>query len=78
MRAPTPVVWPETRSVLEAHGIEILPVKLREGNGALSADAAGAEVLISGGTPLDENVFAQLRRARFVLRPYVGYDDIDI
>jgi D-3-phosphoglycerate dehydrogenase / 2-oxoglutarate reductase len=74
----SPVVWPETRSVLEGHGIAIDTVTLRDGNGALSADAAAAEVLISGGLALDADVFAQLRRARFVLRPYVGYDDIDV
>jgi D-3-phosphoglycerate dehydrogenase len=74
----TPVVWPETRGVLEAQGIEIVPATLQDESGAVSAQAAGAEVLISGGLPLDEAVFAQLRRARFVLRPYVGYDDIDV
>lgn len=74
----SPVVWPETRSVLEGRGIAIDTVTLRDGNGALSADAAAAEVLISGGLALDADVFAQLRRARFVLRPYVGYDDIDV
>jgi D-3-phosphoglycerate dehydrogenase len=74
----SPVVWPETRSVLEGRGIAIDAVALRDGNGALSADAAAAEVLISGGHALDADVFAHLRRARFVLRPYVGYDDIDV
>jgi D-3-phosphoglycerate dehydrogenase len=65
-----PVIWPEARAVLEAAGIEIAPATLPE--------AAGAEVVISGGLPLDEAVFAGLVRARFVLRPYVGYDDIDV
>ena len=71
-------VWPETRSMLEARGIAIEPVALRDGSGALSADAAAAEVLISGGLPLGADVFAELRRARFLLRPSVGYDDIDV
>jgi hypothetical protein len=70
----SPVVWPETRSVLEGRGIAIDTATLRDGNGALSADAAAAEVLISGGLALDADVFAQLRHARFVLRPYVGYE----
>jgi len=73
-----PVVWPETRAVLEPAGIEIVPTTLRDGNGELSAGATGAEVLISGGIPLDAVMFARLARARFVLRPYVGYDDIDV
>ena len=32
---------------------------------------------LSGGLPLDAGVFAGLRHARFVLRPSVGYDDVD-
>jgi D-3-phosphoglycerate dehydrogenase len=72
------IVWPETQRVLDGQGIEIVAVPLREGNGALSPAARQAEVLISGGLPLDAAVFAQLGRARFVLRPSVGYDDIDV
>src|SRR6185295_3465757 len=34
--------------------------------------------LMSGGARIDTNVASQLRRVRFVLRPYVGYDDIDV
>jgi D-3-phosphoglycerate dehydrogenase len=68
--APASLVWPETRAVLEAGGIDVVATTL--------ADAELAEVLISGGTPLDEPVFARLTQARFVLRPYVGYDDIDV
>jgi len=73
-----PVIWSETQGVLGDGGVEILPVSLRDGDGQVSAEAAAAEVMISGGLPLDEQVFAGLRRARFVLRPYVGYDDIDV
>jgi D-3-phosphoglycerate dehydrogenase len=65
-----PVVWPEARAVLEAGGVEIVPATLRE--------AEEAEVIVSGGLPLDAAVFARLGRARFVLRPYVGYDDVDV
>ena len=73
-----PVIWSETQGVLGDGGVEIVPVSLRGGDGQVSAEAAAAEVMISGGLPLDEQVFAGLRRARFVLRPYVGYDDIDV
>jgi D-3-phosphoglycerate dehydrogenase len=72
------VVWPETRHVLDGQGIEIAAVPMRDGNGSLSPAVTQAEVLISGGLPLDAAVFAKLGRARFVLRPAVGYDDIDV
>jgi D-3-phosphoglycerate dehydrogenase len=74
----TSVVWPETRAILDGPGIEIVAAPLRDGTGAVSTAAAQAEVLISGGLPLDAGVFARLERARFVLRPSVGYDDIDL
>ena len=68
----------ETRAVLEEAGLEIVLTQLRDERGALIEAAADAEVLISGGAPMGADVFAGLKRARFVLRPYVGYDDIDV
>ena len=51
---------------------------LRDEQGALRPEVREAEVLISGGAPMDAEVFGALERARFVLRPDVGYDDIDV
>jgi D-3-phosphoglycerate dehydrogenase / 2-oxoglutarate reductase len=73
-----PVVGEETRAVLEAAGVDFVQTTLRDGTGALTEAARNAEVLISGGSPMGGEVFERLNRARFVLRPYVGYDDIDV
>src|SRR5207249_2703465 len=51
---------------------------LREADGSVAAAVADADILISGGARIDESVLSQLRTVRFLLRPYVGYDDIDV
>jgi D-3-phosphoglycerate dehydrogenase len=48
------------------------------GDGTIPDAVADADVVISGGIPLDGAAFDRLGRARFLLRPYVGYDDIDV
>ena len=50
---------------------------LREADGSVAAEVADADILISGGALVDEAVLSQMRNVRFLLRPYVGYDDID-
>jgi D-3-phosphoglycerate dehydrogenase len=37
-----------------------------------------ADVVISGGVPIGAEVFGALRRTRLLLRPYIGYDNIDV
>jgi D-3-phosphoglycerate dehydrogenase len=59
-------------AALLASGAEVLPVPL--GNAAV----ADSDVVVSGGAPLDAAFFAGLRATRLLLRPYVGYDDIDV
>jgi D-3-phosphoglycerate dehydrogenase len=39
---------------------------------------AEADVVVSGSAPLSAAVFEQLHHTRLLLRPYVGYDDIDV
>jgi len=51
---------------------------LREEDGSVAAEVADADILISGGAVVDDAVLSQLRNVRFLLRPYVGYDDIDV
>ena len=75
-RAPS--LGAESRTMLESAGLEIVLAPMHDASGKLSAAAAEAEVLISGGTVLDESDFAAMTKARFLLRPYVGYDDIDV
>lgn len=62
--------------MLEA-GVTLLPVPIRDERGNVSADVAGADVVMSGGVALDDGFFSQLKTTRLLLRPYVGYDDID-
>ncbi len=61
----------------EAHA-ELIQRPLREADGSVSKEVAEADVLISGGALVDEAVLSQLHNVRFLLRPYVGYDDIDV
>jgi D-3-phosphoglycerate dehydrogenase len=68
----------ETDAALLESGLDVGVAPLRAEDGSVSDAVADADVVISGGHPLDADVFAQIRRARFVLRPYVGYDDIDV
>ena len=44
----------------------------------MAREVADADILISGGAVVDEAALSQLRNVRFLLRPYVGYDDIDV
>jgi D-3-phosphoglycerate dehydrogenase / 2-oxoglutarate reductase len=57
---------------------EIVQRPLREADGSVAAEVADADILISGGATVDDAVLSQLHNVRFLLRPYVGYDDIDV
>src|SRR5688572_7249545 len=69
---------PATRAALDAAPIELIQRPLREPDGSVAREVADADVMISGGAPIDAETFGKLGRVRFVLRPYVGYDDIDV
>jgi D-3-phosphoglycerate dehydrogenase len=69
---------PATRAALDGAPMELIQRPLREPDGGVAPEVAEADVLISGGAPIDAATFAKLTRVRFVLRPYVGYDDIDV
>lgn len=66
------------RELRSAPQLELIQRPLLEPDGSVAREVAQADVLISGGAKLDDTVFSQLERVRFVLRPYVGYDDIDV
>jgi D-3-phosphoglycerate dehydrogenase / 2-oxoglutarate reductase len=72
------VVGAETRAVLEGGGLEVYETPMKDEHGDLVDAVREAEVMISGGNPLDVEVFEGLSKLRFLLRPYVGYDDIDV
>jgi D-3-phosphoglycerate dehydrogenase len=68
----------ESRAVIDQTGLELVETTLRDERGKLRQEVLDAEVLVSAGMPMDAETFRQLERTRFVLRPYVGYDDLDI
>ncbi len=69
---------PTTLAALRAAPIELIQQPLIGPDGSVADAVADADVLISGGVKIDPTICSQLRRVRFLLRPYVGYDDIDV
>jgi len=67
----------ETVRALSESGFTPEYVPLR-GEGGIVASAVGQADVVVGSGPLPADVFPALRRTRLVLRPYVGYDDIDV
>jgi D-3-phosphoglycerate dehydrogenase len=73
--------WRLARDViasLQEAPVELVQRPLREPDGSVPAEIADADILVSGGALVDDGIFGQLRNVRFVVRPYVGYDDIDV
>jgi D-3-phosphoglycerate dehydrogenase len=66
------------RELRSAPQLELIQRPLLEPDGSVAREVAESDVLITGGAKLDDAIFSQLTRVRFVLRPYVGYDDIDV
>jgi D-3-phosphoglycerate dehydrogenase len=58
--------------------VELIEQPLRAADGRVADEIADADILISGGTTVDDAALGQLANVRFLLRPYVGYDDIDV
>src|SRR5206468_3773995 len=67
----------ESRTVIQEARLDLVETSLRDEKGRLNAAVEQAEVLVAS-VGLDAEAFARLGRVRFVLRPYVGYDDIDV
>ncbi len=65
-------------AALLAAGVEVLAAPLRDEAGGVGDVIAGSDVVVSGGAPLDAAFFAALETTRLLLRPYVGYDDVDV
>jgi D-3-phosphoglycerate dehydrogenase / 2-oxoglutarate reductase len=66
------------RSALRDARVKLIERPLRDPDGSVPAEIADADILISGAAVIDDAVLGQLRNVRFLLRPYVGYDDIDV
>jgi D-3-phosphoglycerate dehydrogenase / 2-oxoglutarate reductase len=65
-------------TALRRASVDVIERPLRGPDGAVPAEVADADILISGASVIDDAVISQLRNVRFLLRPYVGYDDIDV
>ncbi len=71
-------VFEPVRAALRAASIPLVERPLRDPDGSIPAEVAEAEVLISGAAVIDDAALDQLPNVRFLMRPYVGYDDIDV
>lgn len=69
---------PFVRDSLTSTGATLIEQPLRTSDGSISPDVQRADVLVTGAAVLDEPAISQLQNVRFVLRPYVGYDDVDV
>lgn len=67
-----------THAALLAQLIDLKVVPFLDASGKVTPEVADADVVISGGMPLGEKEVSQLPKTRLLLRPYVGYDDIDV
>jgi D-3-phosphoglycerate dehydrogenase / 2-oxoglutarate reductase len=76
--APRWRVSEPVRRALHDARINLVERPLRDHDGSVPAEVADADILISGGAVIDDAVLGQLPKLRFLLRPYVGYDDIDV
>ena len=63
---------------LLAQHLEVLVQPFVDDGGKVTPEVIEADVVVSGGMPLGEAHFKQLPKTRLLLRPYVGYDDIDV
>jgi D-3-phosphoglycerate dehydrogenase / 2-oxoglutarate reductase len=67
-----------TVAALRQAGFPPVAAPARDPDGRVPDAVAQADVVISGGVPLDRAFFGALDQTRLLLRPYVGYDDIDV
>ncbi len=67
-----------THKMLLDDKIDLRAAPFLDEGGKATKDVLEADVVISGGMPLSTKEFSQLPKTRLLLRPYVGYDDIDV
>lgn len=65
------------QQALMAIGAETVSMPLLDERGKVAAQLRTVDVLVSGGTHLDGAIYDQLS-CRMILRPYVGYNDINV
>ena len=67
-----------THKLLLDEKIDLRAAPFLDEGGKATKDVLEADVVISGGMPLSTKEFSLLPKTRLLLRPYVGYDDIDV
>lgn len=67
-----------TMNALQGAGLDVTVAPLRDEQGGISAAVREADVVISGGQRLGTAEFGEMAQCRLLLRPYVGFDDIDV
>jgi D-3-phosphoglycerate dehydrogenase / 2-oxoglutarate reductase len=71
---------PAQRILLEGDA-EVVPTPMRDGNGQVTQAVAEADVIVGGfggGRRYDDEFFGSLKATRLFVRPFVGFDDIDV
>jgi D-3-phosphoglycerate dehydrogenase / 2-oxoglutarate reductase len=69
---------PSVARALRESGVDLVETLLTDGSGAVPAVVSQADILVSGVATIDDAICSQLSNVRFVVRPYVGFDDIDV
>ncbi len=67
-----------THAALLGQLIDVQVLPFRDEHGKVTPEVAEADVVVTGGMPIGEREVSQLPKTRLLLRPYVGYDDIDV
>jgi len=75
---PGQAIDPTTLQALREGGVEPIPASLRDENGNVPDEVANADMIVLSGGGGNGDAFESMRKVRFVFRPYVGYDDIDV
>ena len=69
---------PTTLAALKEGGVEPVVSSLRGADGKVPDEVANADMVVLQGPGGNGDAFEAMRKVRFVFRPYVGYDDIDV
>jgi D-3-phosphoglycerate dehydrogenase len=71
-------VDPNALNALKQGGVEPTMLPLRGADGKVPDEVADADMIVLAGPGGNGDAFEAMRRVRFIFRPYVGYDDIDV
>jgi len=69
---------PRTANALKEGGVTPILTTITDESGKVPDEVANADMVVLQGPGGTGEAFEMFRRARFLFRPYVGYDDIDV